>query len=445
MPTTPLPGTLDDAHAQIVALRAQLRQFAAGIVWVDGDGVVTAHADWSWPNPPAVGQPFADGFDEPARADVRALAERAWLGASEHRFRLAVGRTVYLSVEKIGQGYQIVVQDVTMRDALDVASEERRRMHALAEFAASLARELTDPMSIVQGRLELLLDLGVSEAQSVLRHLGIALDHARRVTATLHNLRLVGRTADTGWEPVRADEAVREALVLVGPRRDQVLVSIDPADLCFACDAALAARVLASLVRQSLEAVGRGPIHLKAKKDRGQVTVRIGPRGRLTGDPVDGEELALDRTLLASVGGTIDGYRSGALLRFDVVLQQAVSPRSRKRTPRGRVAVVGASICDALPAMLDRDGYDFVTASTAAEGLALLDGTEVDALIVELLLEGVTSGLALADAIGRRPSAPRLIVVHQGPIPTLPAPIVALKWPAGRSEVLEVLGERIRR
>ena len=81
---------------------------------------------------------------------------------------------------------------------------------------------------------------------------------------------------------------------------------------CVGGEQALTARVLASLIRQCLESVGRGPIHVRARRMRSQVVLRIGPSGRATGDVIpDGEELALDRTLLASVGGELIARRAG--------------------------------------------------------------------------------------------------------------------------------------
>ncbi|MEQ1505077.1 MAG: hypothetical protein ABMB14_22780 [Myxococcota bacterium] len=451
------PERLVDALAEIARLRRRLEEHErAGspdpVVTVDATGTVSAFGAWAWSPAPIVGKPFARAFESASAEVIAGMAERAWFGVAEQRFVLASGRVVSLAVKAVGDGWQIAVRDVTARQLVDRASEQRRRMRALSELAGSLARELTDPMSIVQGRLELLLDLGVSDPEVVRRHLQVALDHARRVTATLQNLRLVGRTAEPSAEPIRLDDAVREALDLVGPRKGQVIKAIEPHDLAIGGDAALTGRVLASLLRQSLEALGRGNVYLRARRTRSQVLIRIGPAGKVGPprgdpriDPLGDGELALDRTLLASVGGELVAHRDGTVVQFEVLLPTPPTHRTRRRPVHGRIAVVGTTLSVAIPALLDRDGYEFVTARTADEALVVSIG--VDTVIAELLLDGGVSGLSLAEMIANRRSEPlpRLIIVSDGPLPALPPPLVPLRWPVGRAELLEVLGHRVRR
>lgn len=435
--------------------RPESREFPEPIVEVDVEGRVTSVTRWPWPPQPEIGAPFSRAFEPESAAAAGRLASRGWLGVTERRFALRGGRVIALSVVRMDAGFRIAVHDVTARQLLDQATEQRRRMRALSELAGSLARELTDPMSIVQGRLELLLDLRVTDPEVVRRHLAVALEHALRVTATLRNLRLVGRTAEHNPEPVRLADAIREALDLVGPRKDQVLVRLEPEELSVGGDAALTARVLASLVRQSLESVGRAPIVVRARRMRAQVMLRIGPSGRAMGDVVpDGEDLALDRTLLASVGGELVARRAANVIQFEVTLPTPPTHRMRRRPAQGRIVVVGSqALRVGITALLDRDGYELLHATTADGALALCNEGPVYAVIAELLLEGGTSGLTLAEMVLREAeesgapaeSPPRMLLVAQGATPVLPSPLVALKWPMGRVDLLDALGIRVRR
>ena len=47
------------------------------------------------------------------------------------------------------------------------ADDSGRRTRALSDFAAALARELADPMAIVQGRLRILLGLTIADGKII--------------------------------------------------------------------------------------------------------------------------------------------------------------------------------------------------------------------------------------------------------------------------------------
>jgi hypothetical protein len=377
------------------------------------------------------------------------MLERQWLGWGERHLRLSNGRWVSLAVEPADRGeHKLQLLDVTCHEVLERAVEQRRRMRALSELAGSLSRELTDPMAIVQGRLELLLDLGVSDPDAVRRHLEVALEHARRASATLRNLRLVGRVTPSSSSCVQFAEVVREALELVGPRRDQLVLKTEPEDLTIGCEGSLPARVLASLVRSCMDALGRAPVQLSATRSGTRVEVRIGPSGRVGGEEIEPwEDLSLHRTLLASVGGEIEVHRTGGISEFVVRLPTPSEPRVRRRAVHGQLVVVGAMACRVVPEVLSRDGYQFIRAGTAAEALGCLQDHVADALITDLLLDGGVSGLSLAEAVLRRHAErlPRLVLVGEGVLPTLPTPFVGVSAPLVRADLLEALGTRVRR
>lgn len=419
---------------------------AGAVLTVDRDGRVVRVAAWPWSSPPLPGAPFGAAFDAESGAQLDRLIARRWIGAGEVRFALRSGRAVALSVAELADGFQLAVHDVTAAAVVDQATEQRRRMRVVSQLAGTLARELTDPMSIVQGRLELLLDVGLVDPASIQRHLTIALEHSRRVTATLRNLRLVGHLGAAPDEPVPFAAVLRETLDLLGPRADRVLAHVEPTDLAVGCEAALPARVCASLARQAMEGVGRGSIHLWARRVRSLVQVRIGPSGRVSSDPpTEADELALDRTLLASVGGALVARRVGSAPSFEFTLPAAPSQRSRRRPVRGRILIVGPTLGEAVPLMLQRDGYAFEAVGTADAALASLELHPCEVVISELLLDGGASGLSLAQVVTARfPDTRMLVVAEGGDLPILPLPVVALSWPTSRASLLAALGNRVR-
>ena len=213
------------------------------------------------------------------------------------------------------------------------ADDSGRRTRALSDFAAALARELADPMAIVQGRLELLVELGVSDPAVVRRHLDVALEHSRHVTAILHNLRLVGRTPSVARDSARVSRVLDGALQLVGSRRDRVFVDLG-GDPKVGADEALLARVIAFLVRHALDASGRSPIHVRVRQGQAAVAMRIGPPGRVRAEPVaDGRGWMLDGAMLAGLGGRLTVRPVGVGIQFEVDLPPAARD-TRKRSRR---------------------------------------------------------------------------------------------------------------
>jgi signal transduction histidine kinase len=437
-------AALAEARAEVDVLRELLgdgrEALAAPSVTVDPAGVVLAVDGWTWAEPPTVGAPLGVAFTEDGGRVVARLAQREWIGVDEHHLVLRAGRAVALEVAPVEGGHRIAFRDVSAQRVLDLATEHRRRMRAVSQLAGALARELSDPMSIVQGRLELLLDLGVNDGAAVRKHLGVALDHSRRVSATLRNLRLVGRTA-APTAPVPFRSVVDEAIDLIGPRAGQVVVRIEPDDLAIGCDQALTARACASLARQALEAAGRGIVQLRARRVRSHVVVRIGAGGRASGEPLtELDDLALDRTLLASVGGTLAARRVGSAPQFELTLPTPTVHRARRRPVRGRLLLVAPTLGQAVHMLLERDGYDFVVERTADGATRRMEEQPCDVVVTELLLDDGDSGLSLAELFDRRwPGAPVVLVAEELPV-QIPPRLTAIRWPASRRELLAALG-----
>jgi CheY-like chemotaxis protein len=330
-------------------------------------------------------------------------------------------------------------------------------MRALAEFAGALARELNDPMSIVQGRLELLLELGESDPAAVERNLRVALDHARRISAALRNLRLVGQAPAPALVPVLVSDAVGEALDLVGPRQRaaELRVDLQPADLTTGGDLALCARVIANLLNYALEAVSRGTrVELRGRRVRDRVVLRVlggAVTGSSLGEPLDVDSslgLSVARTLATSIGGELDARKIPGGVSFTVSLPAPPDRPARARRSGDRLLVVGREpTARSFETLLHMDGVQVVRCPDGEGALALLDGGEdYDAVATELFLDGM-SGLTFAqEATKRHPDMTgRLLLVTDARLGSWPAEVVAVTPPLDRTLVLEALGRRVRR
>lgn len=428
------------------------------LLTIDAAGVVLAcnRTGLEWLDLSAadvIGRPMGALFQEGSRSEVEQLVAAGWTWAPERRFTLVDGRLVGLNaVPAPGSParWHVTIHDLTARAVLDEAADQRRRMEALADLAGAIARELNDPMSIVQGRLELLLDVGPTDADTMRRHLEVALEHARRISATLRNLRLVGRTSVPKTEPVFLAEAVDEALELVGPRARQVSVELRPPDVATSGESAMYARVLANLVRRALDLSPRqGRVELKCRNDRNQVVVRVTTRGRLRdgGEVPSRQSFSIDETLLASVGGRLEIEAGPAEVVFTLILPPAPRQRVRARPVEERLLVVGSEVFRShVEALLVKEGFAILGTPTGEGALQVLESeASVDAVVAELLLDGM-SGLGLAETVLRdHPGLRgRILVVSNTRIDNAPPSVVPLCEPLRRRTLLEALGRRVR-
>lgn len=429
------------------------------LLTIDATSVILAcnrtGLDWlGAPRSEVVGRPLAELFDLGSRGDLERIAAAEFSWASERVLTLADGRRVLLNAASVAgtsrARYHVTLHDVTTRQLLDDAKDQRRRVAAVADLAGAVARELNDPMSIVQGRLELLLELGFDDGEMTERHLTVALEHARRISATLRNLRLLGRAAVPRLEKVFLSEALTAALELVGQRARNVVVDLEPDDLAAGGDAAMFARVLASLLRRTLDAAPAGrPVELHGRRSDHSVRVRItGGRAQVGHGAASTSERSIDQTLLASVGATLEEARMAGSLQFTLELPVPPATRIRARPVSERLLAVGrAELAKTLGGLLGREGYEVVRVAHAEAALERIerDG-KVAAVATELFLEGM-SGLTLAGEVGRR--FPRLrdrvLLITDAAMATVPHAATALTPPLTRAQLLTALGRRVRR
>jgi len=415
-----------------------------------------------------VGSPFARRIDPSDAAVVERLAARGWRGADERRFTLRDGRRVTLRARPVPDTrdgfHHITVRDVTRYEVLEGAEEQRRRMEVLATLAGSIARELNDPMSVVQGRLELLLELGGGSPGNVERHLTVALAHARRVSAMLQNLRLVGRAPATHLERVYLLDAWEAAREIIGPRLADLIVEVDvvPEHLAVGGNEALYARVLANLVERLADYCGRDArVVVRAREGIDGVGLQVlgGPRSAAPTDLVPSsaaDEGRLDdgglgtsiaRTLVNGLGGTLTVRSAGKRAMFDLRLPTSPSMRAKSRPVDGQVLVVGDDVlCKGLEEALLREGFGVIAdADSEAAIERLAAGIEVEGVVASLLLPS-QSGLSLLEEIHRVYPAlrGRLVLVTDAPKAALPQIMHVLAPPIRIDELLPALGRRLR-
>lgn len=426
------------------ATRASLR-IEPPALRVDADGRILAleGSAGDWLGAGAIGVLLTDRL---APADtLQAAIDNRMAGIDETAWAVPDGRRVVVRAVPADDGWWLTLHDVSALMVMNEARAERLRMEAMGSLATALARELNDPMSIVQGRLELLMELGVTDVSSVTHHQQVALDHARRISTTLRNLRLVGSSTTRRIQRVEVAAMIDEALTFLGRRRERVQVDVQPPDLAAGGLPPMYTRVMANTLRQTIEGSARGPVYVEARRRDGRVRVRVdlGRRGR--GEPLEGADLSIDQTLLRSVGAELVAERVGRAPVFELWFPLPPATRERPRPVGASLLVVGdEAFDDAVRGLLAKDGYAFHWVASGDE--ALQEGPfEHQGVVVDLLLEGPVSGLAVARQVRSLTEDCPVVLVSDGPLPHLPDGLRRVGRPLARADLLDALGRRVRR
>lgn len=429
---------------------------------LDGAGVVLelSAAAREWVSPDHVLGKSVDGaFHDDDRPIVQRLFAAKWTGCEDRSFRLVDARVVRLNARITGVGCTLFLHDLTRAAALDRLREDQRRIAACADLASMVARELNDPMSIVQGRLELLLDLGENDhPPNVLRYLQIALEHTRRVGTTLRNLRSVAQPRFYEVERIFVRERVDEALDLVGSRLPPANVHVDvPLDMCVGAEGPLLATILANLMTYVVDTGGKNPtLDVKAAGGReGEATIQITPRrSEFTGEFLDIERLhtfgtSVAQRLIDAFGGRVDVLRLHSGTGFAVHLPLYVDRPARARTIDDRLLVVGREESfRALTALIGNDGFDIVRESDANLAFdRIAKDASITSLACELFLPTMSGITFIEEATRRYPQRFTQHVVLLGEpgfeVPEGGPPLLAP--PFVRTAMLEALGRKVRR
>lgn len=408
---------------------------AAGLGWVDGS---------------ALSAVFGPGD----RAAMDGIVRHGFLGVQDRMWTLSDGRRVHVtSCAGEGARHLLAVRVIDGLQGLSALDLDRVKTEALAEVAGSLARELSDPVSIIQGRLELLVELAPAGHADDAK-LAVALDHARRVSATLQNLRLVGQAPLSLLQRVHVAACVEQALDVVAPgsRRQQVTVAVGDDVVCGGEPAAYV-RIVANVLQHLIDLVGRQrPIRVTADPTREALVLRIASSGGAVGELVDlstsGLQMSVTMALVRSIGCALTLRRGPAGASALLVAQHAPERPGRARPVEQRVLAVGCEGFRSLVgSVLENEGYEVVHVRDGEAALDRLDADPtVDAVLAAMVLPGM-SGLTLARALAAR--HPRF-VGHVGVVVDGvggPADEVAtiVHPPLSRGPVLAALGRHTRR
>jgi hypothetical protein len=381
--------------------------------------------------PPPLDGPIASLFDPSEQARVRRLVSGQWADDAEGTVILADGQRVAVFVGPIAGGRRRVTWADRRASLADAASSvEWARATAASRFAEEVAREASDPMSILLARLELWASVAGDPAP-----VEVALEHARRMASTVRHLRMLARVSPWRLESFGVARLVDEALDLAGHRGPAPEVAVRPRDLEAAGDVAVCARALARGLRRLRDGGGRVE-RIAADRDRDGVTVAA------TGSARARVELHLDDVRVEAQGGRMSASWEGLYPVVRLRLPGVVRER-RAASVSGRLLALGsAGFVDAVGASVRDDGWEVVSGGDLVAAEADAVAGRVDAVLADVV--EVPGALALLVRVARaRPQMPCVAAGPSGPFP-LPAHLTWVSTPMRRATLLAALGRRVR-
>lgn len=396
--------------------------------------------------------PWTHGFDERVHPALLTHFGVGWIGVGDTFWPGTRGGHWHLRIHRRPDGARVVLTDVTRAVERSNDHHAERHVRALVDVGGRLARELNDAVSIVLGRLELAVEVGDIDAETLPKQLSVALEHGRQVAAALQNLRSLGQARLERLASVSVAQAVERGLEVLGPRRraGPIQVQIDP-EIHMGGDLEVTSRICSNALHALIDLHGRNrPITVQAEASDAEVRLifAVGGGDRRAAAPVDagGFGLTVAAELAQCSGADLSLQRGPGGTTITLRAPPAPTARGRSGAIEAHLLVVGSmDFGEAVSAVVESDGFIPRVVNEACAALAHPDWLdEVEAVAIQAQLPDLR-GATLAEAILAR--APHL-AGHIAVIGGSPSPVSGIHTfapPLTRTSLLPALGRTVRR
>ena len=425
------------------------------------------------------GQPLSSILGDDSVRDLQRMIERRFEGVVERVVVLKNGMQVALTAAPL-PGFagetQLVLRDLTWRKLLEEELQHSRRLALLGHLAAVVGHEINNPLAVMLGRVELILQSDMDDCDRLREQLGRVLEHGQRIGRIVQDLQAVARPQPARLERTRLVDLLDEVSELALPYLGRAVMWVDvtPPGLQVLADAEQLRQALLNLVSNAADRGRRtGRVVLKAERveDSGMladfegVVISVldeGPRV-----PPD----LLDDLLAPSSRATTKraGYALGLAIAQNVVLEHGGTLSAGNRSegggvfsvvlPSGNPAPQGAGGTGTLPrielsllcvdddpmlvshlrTMLEGTGCRWHQVHSGEEALDALGEGDYDVLLTSMQLPGM-SGVELQHVVAQRdPVLGRRTVLLGGAMRNTPAGVPTLPRPFSRLQLLRCL------
>ena len=385
-------------------------------------------------------------FDKPE--ELVTLRERNFLGADLAVLRLRDGRQVMIAATPVGiedtRLWEVVLHDVTTLELVGEEQQIARQLAAVGRLGRQVSNEITSPLAVLLGCIELLQTLESLRPEVLQRHLAVMGVHARRIATVIQGLdalALRGRGPLTTVGVAELLETVlrehRELLQHLG-----LTLTVEPPDLCTTGQPIRLNQVLSALLLQLAGFLGQGAgLSIEASLREAEVVISfvghasprfIGARRRILEDwrsegPGQDLRTAVALNILVAHSGRLQAAVGGPALELVLPhLAPAVTGRAGLRVLFVDDDVI---IRETTQEMLKVLGHEARCVETAEDALEVLGNTSFDAVVTDLVLPGL-SGMGLREEIARRWSGlEERVVIVSGARQAPPESVVFVRKP----------------
>lgn len=425
------------------------------------------------------GRPLADILDEGSTELLEGMLRQGFEGVVERLMTLSTGTQVALTAAPLpgfGGETQLVLRDLTWRRLLEEELQHARRLALLGHLAAVVGHEINNPLAVMLGRIELILQSDLEDSERLRDQLGRVLDHGQRIGRIVQDLQSVARPQPALLQPIVLVDLLDEVCDLAADflGRAVMWVDVTPPGLEVLADADQLRQAVLNLVSNAADRSRRtGRVVLKAERveedgllsDTDGVVISVLDEG-----PPVPPDLLDDLLAPAAAGATKrSGYTLGLAIAQNVAIEHGgtlvaqsrpegggifslilpsgdVSPPTQATTEREPGTGLTLLCVDDDPllahifeAMLAGSAVSWRQARTGEEALDLLAERQVDVLVTGIQLPGM-SGIELQHAVAQRdPVLGRRTILIGGSTRSTPVGIPTLPRPFSRLQLLRAV------
>jgi two-component system NtrC family sensor kinase len=341
------------------------------------------------------------------------------------------------------------------------------RLALIGRLAAGLAHEINNPLAVMQGRIELLEQMDLTDARRVKKQLSVIHEHGLRIARIVGNLQTFAMPRGSEKDRVELYDILDQALSIADSALGEVRVQshVAKTGLQVLGYRGQLEQALVNLLNHAVDSMrGTGTIVLRAHTDEHWVRIVL----EYEGTAISPEVLAS----LAAVGSgdqrLLRGTRLGVAIAWGIVTEHGgdiaarqldlggatIEVRLPHAGPQGDEVVVQSSdtpidalrvlviederaLLDTILEMAAASGYTAVGVTSAEAALTRVEGERFDLVLSDIRLPGM-SGVDLVGAIAKiQPELSGRVVLMSGLFHQAPPGLPYLQKPFSRRQLVE--------
>jgi signal transduction histidine kinase/CheY-like chemotaxis protein len=364
-------------------------------------------------------------------------------GVSDSVVVLTDGRRMRFSVSRISDSLiLLILRDATRFHRLEEELQKSRGLANIGNLAADLAYGISNPLAVLQGRIELLLSSPKIDPEMLQRQLTTLREQCLRIGGIIQNLQTIAAPQLPHYKEIVLSTVINEAIGDLGRRRERVriVVEIEPSGVRLNADPRQLRQVLSNLLVLAVEATPQGRFVTVAAvlSTGGEIRISVEDEGkglshaqlealdlarvdeRAMPDPVVGLPLAITWVLVREHGGWLR-VENRPHIGTRYLLSFPVKPPSHQTLPTGEnrsmlVVDDDQMLCETVRWMMSPEGYRIVAVHSAEEAIQRIAQQNFDVIITDIRLPGI-DGEELIDTIEQRwPKLARRAILISGQV-----------------------------